>query len=76
MQFAIAIHLAALIPGLPDELGLASVFPSPLAQRVLEPGLEAARMEAQAATHRTHREQRPMLCDELVSHFASLTASG
>jgi hypothetical protein len=72
MQLAIAIHLAALLPGLPDEISLASVFPRPPAQRGLEPCIEAAGMDAQAATHHPHRERRAMICNKRVSHFASL----
>ena len=49
VKFAIAIHLAARLPDLPDELGLAGIFPGPFAQRGLEPGIEAAAVGAQAA---------------------------
>lgn len=48
------------------------IFSPPLAQGGLEPGIEAADLDAQAATHRPDREQRTMLGDERVSHFASL----
>jgi hypothetical protein len=46
VQFAVAIHLAAVLPGFIDEFGLASIFPGPFAHRVLEPSVEAARMDA------------------------------
>jgi hypothetical protein len=72
MQFAISIHLAALLPGLPDQLGLARIFPVSFAQRVAEPGVKAAGMDAQAATLRTHWKLRAMLGNERGSHFASL----
>ena len=35
VQLAIAVNLAALFPGLPDQSGLPSIFLRPLAQRVL-----------------------------------------
>ena len=71
MKLAIAIHLAPVLPCLPDQLGLARVFPGPLAQRAPQSGIEAAGMDAQTTTHHTHREQRTMLGHERVSHFAS-----
>ena len=49
MKLAVAIHLAAHLPDLLDELGLAGIFPGPFAQRGLEPGIEAAAVGAQAA---------------------------
>jgi len=72
MELAIAIDLAALLPRRPDQLGLAYVFTRSSAQRVLEPGVKAARMDAQAAAHRPNRKHRTMPDDERVSHFASL----
>jgi len=71
VKLAIAIHLAPVLPCLPDQLGLARVFPGPLAQRAPQSGIEAAGMDAQTTTHHTHREQRTMLGHERVSHFAS-----
>ena len=47
MQFAIAIHLAAHLPGVPHKFDLASILPSPLAHWAPEPGVEAAGMDAQ-----------------------------
>ena len=70
VQLAIAIHFAAVLPRSADKLGLAHIFPSPLAQRVLQPGIKAARVDAQTPTHRTHRKQRATLGNERVSHFA------
>ena len=50
MKLAIAIHLAARLPDLPDERGLAGSSPAgPFPQRGLEPGIEAALVDAQAA---------------------------
>ncbi len=72
VKLPIAIHLATVFPCLADEVCLASVFPTPFTQRSPEPGVEATRMDAQAATHRTHWEQQAMLGDERVSYFASL----
>ena len=72
MQLAIAVDLAALFPGLPDQPGLPSIFLRPSAQRVLQPGVEPAGMDAKTPAHRAHREQRAMIGYERVSHFASL----
>jgi len=35
MMLAIAVDFAALLPCMPDEFGLASIFPGPFAERVL-----------------------------------------
>ena len=72
MQLAIAIDLAAVGPDLPDQLSLTLVFQGPPAQRSLQPGVEAARLEAQAPALRPHRERSAMLGHERVSHFATL----
>jgi hypothetical protein len=55
VKLLIGIYLAAVLVCLADEFGLACIFPGPVAQRVLEPGLKAAGMDAQTATHHTHR---------------------
>jgi len=47
MQLPIAIDLAAVVPCQPDKLDLASILPSPFAERLLEPGVKAAGMDAQ-----------------------------
>ena len=52
---------------LPDHRSLAHIFLRPSAQRVLQPGVEAAGLDAQTPAHRTHREQRAMLGYERVS---------
>ena len=72
VQLAIAVHLATIFPWLADQLGLADVVARPPAQRGLQPGIEAARADAQVPTHRPHLISRPMVDDERVSHFASL----
>ena len=72
MQLAIAIDPAAFLPGLAEKRGLADIFPSPFAQRVLQPGIETTGPDTQAAAHRPHRELLAMLDNKRVSHFASL----
>ena len=72
MQLAVAIDLAALLPGILNELGLAVVFLSPLAQRVLEPGIKAAGMDGEASAHGAYTELLAVLGDERVPHFSSL----
>jgi hypothetical protein len=66
------VHFTAVLSCLADELGLAGIFPVSFAQRIFEPGVEAARVDAQAATHRTHRERGAMLGNKRVSHLAFL----
>ena len=44
VQLAIAVNLAALLPRLKQEIGLSFVFAGPFAPRVLQPGVEAARV--------------------------------
>lgn len=39
VQLAVAIDLAACVPGLPDQFGLPSIFTSPLTQRTLLPSI-------------------------------------
>ncbi len=56
--------------------GLAGVFMSMFAQRILVPGVETNQlMDAQGATHRLNRGQQAMLGNERVSHLASLDDS-
>jgi hypothetical protein len=45
---------------------------SPLAKRVLLPGIETAGLDAQAPTHRPNPELVTMLSNKRVPHFASL----
>ena len=42
VQLASAIDLATVIPGLPQQLRLPSIFPCPRAQRALLPGIKTA----------------------------------
>ena len=72
MQLAIAVDPAAFLPGFAEKLSLTDIFPSPFAQRVLQPGIEATGPDTQAAAHRPHRELLAMLGNKRVSHFASL----
>lgn len=72
MQFAITIDPAALLTGLSDQVSLTCVFPSPSAQRALQPCIEAAGLDAQAAAHRAHLELLAMLGNERASYLASL----
>lgn len=62
MQLAIAVDLAALDPGLLQQFVLAPVFPCSLSQRCLQPGIEPARPDAQATTHRIPSEIRARHC--------------
>ena len=41
MELAIAVHLPAVPPGRADEIGLALVFPRPMAERIVQPDVEA-----------------------------------
>lgn len=72
VQLSIAIDLAALFPSLKQEIGLPLVFTGPLAQWVLQPGVEPARVHMEKPTHRPHREPQAMQGNENVLHFASL----
>src|SRR5690606_29132233 len=72
MQLAVAIDLAALLPGVINHSGLANVFLGPFAQGALEPGIEAAGVDTQAPAHCAHGELLAMLGNKRVPHFASL----
>src|SRR5690606_20275074 len=72
MQLSIAIDPAALFPRLVEEFGLTCILPSPFAQWSLQPGIKAAGLDAQAATHRADSKLLAMLGNKRVSHFASL----
>lgn len=71
VQFAIAVDLAAVGPGIQQHLRLALVFNRPIAQRHLKPGMEPARLDAQAPTHGPDGKLPSMLGYERVSHLAS-----
>ena len=72
VQLAIAVDLAAFVPGLADERDLASVVFRSIAEWIVQPTVESTRMDAKAATHLPYGKPRAMLGDEGVSHFASL----
>lgn len=71
VQLAIAIDLPAVLPGFADQIGLSGIFPSPLAQRALLPGIKTAGLHSEAPAHGSHAKTIAMLGDECVSHFAS-----
>lgn len=50
-QLAIAVDLAAVAPGLPDQCGLSRIAPPPQAQGFLKPCVEAAEMDPQHPAH-------------------------
>lgn len=56
----------------PRSIGASEGLPGSLAQRVLQPDIEAAEMAAQTRTHGAHRELIPMADNERAPHFASL----
>ena len=66
------MHLAAICPGFPDQLDLALVLPGAAAERALQPGVETAGLDAKATAHCANEEDRAMLGDKRVLHFASL----
>ena len=69
LQFAVAIDLAAVIPGLSDQLGLPAIFLGSLAPL---PSIEAAGLDAQSPKDRSNPELVTMLGNKSVFHFASL----
>ena len=68
---AVAIDLAAVVPGPPDQLRLPGIFPSPLAQRALLPCIVATWLHSEAPAHCPHAKTIAMLGNERVSHFVS-----
>ena len=72
MQLAVAIDLAAVLPGLSDQRSLPGILLCPAAQRALLPGIKAAGLDRQAPAHCTNAELALMLGNKCVSHFASL----
>ncbi len=72
VQLAVAIDLTTVVPGLPDQLCLPSIFLGPRAQWALLPSIETVGLDAQAPTHRLNPELVTMLGNKRVSHFASL----
>ena len=72
MKLAVAIDPATFRPGIADELRLTRIFQRPLAEWILQPGVETAGSDTKATAHRPNRELLAMLGYERVSHFASL----
>ena len=68
MDLAIAIDLAAVAPRLPDKCRLPMVFLGSPAQRSLQPGIESAWLDREAAAHGADRKDRVMLGHERVLH--------
>ena len=62
----VAIDLAALFPSLKQEIGLSFVLAGPFARRVLQPGVDPARVNMEKPTHRPHREPR---CRAMNAYF-------
>jgi hypothetical protein len=71
MQLAIPINLAAVVPGLKNQLSLAPVFLDSFARRRLPRGPKSARLDAQTPAHRPNGKLHAMLGHERLSHFAS-----
>jgi len=72
----IVAAIAAVVPGLTDQLGLPGIVLSPLAPRALLPGIEATGLDAQTTTHQANLELVTMLGNRRLSHFVSLAKSG
>src|SRR6056297_1994319 len=67
----IAIDLATLCPGLPDQLGLTCILLRAMAQRLLEPCIEAGEVDPQHPAHGPDAELLAMRPDEGVLHWDS-----
>jgi hypothetical protein len=67
----IVAAIAAVVPGLTDQLGLPGIVLSPLAPRALLPGIEATGLDAQTTTQAS-LELVTMLGNRRLSHFVSL----
>ena len=67
-QLAIPIDLAAVDPSLPDKLGLPRVFLRAMAQRLLEPCIEAAEMDPKHPAHGPDAKLLAMRPDERARH--------
>ena len=68
VQLAIAIDLAAVIPGRFHQLGLALILQRPLGKWFAQPCIEAARMNQQHPAHRPYRKHQPVLSYERIPH--------
>ncbi|NKJ45125.1 hypothetical protein FHW94_004635 [Novosphingobium sp. SG720] len=65
------MDFAAVVPGSPDQFRLPNILPSPLAQRVLLPGMESAGLHGKEAADCSHAKTIAMLGNEGKSNFAS-----
>ena len=65
----ITIDLAAGFPCIFDQLGLPLILLRSLAQLSLQPGIEPAWLDREAAAHGTDRKDRAMLGHERVLHL-------
>ena len=72
VQLSIAIDLAAFFLSRKQEIGLPFVLKGRLAQGHPKPGIKPAGMDAEQATHHSHREPLLMLGNERVLRFAFL----
>lgn len=72
MQLAVAINLTAIFSSLFDQLCLPLVFGGPFTERILQPRIETARVNAQNTAHGADGKQWAMLYIERILHLASL----
>ncbi len=71
-QLAIAIDLAAAVPGLTDQLRLPGIVSSALAKWAVLPSIKSTGLDAQTTTHRPTLELVTIIGNKRVSRFASL----
>lgn len=72
MQLVVTAHLAALVPSLMQKLILAFILLRACNQWRLQPRIEPARLDVQAAAHRSDGKQLQILGQKRVPQFASL----
>ena len=72
MDLAISIDLAAVGPSLLGQCSLACILPCSPAQRLLDPGIKTARMDAEYFAENADGMPLTVRIDEGVPHFASL----
>jgi len=68
MKLAIPVDPAALFPSRLEQIDLPLVLTGTLAQGHPKPGIKPAGMDAEQATHHSHREPLLMLGNERVLH--------
>ena len=68
MQLSVTVDLTTILPRLSQQLCLATIFNSPLAEWLLRPGIEATGMNTQHPAHDTDGELYLMRFDEHVLH--------